>query len=94
MSNDELLVTIQEMFEKKIDEIKLHTAALVEDLRSDVRMLAEGHSILDNKIDTLREDLAVTKQEAHNLNSDMDLLKRFVIGVDEKLNEHERMLKG
>lgn len=92
------------MFEKKVEEVKRHTevlveevkrhtGALVEDLRGDVKAVAEGHGVLDRKIDNLHDELAETKQDIHGikqelqcLKKDMSIVKNYVIGVDEKLN--------
>ena len=115
MDNDEMLVIIKDMFEKtvgdikkevksEIAEVKLHTGTLVEDLRRDVKVIAEGHSVLDGKIDNLQKDLSETKQELkeeinglkeeiNGLKKDMAIVKDYVIGVDAKLNEHEVILK-
>ncbi len=101
INNDELLSELQDMFEKKVEEVKRHTGALVEDLRGDIKAVAEGHSILDRKIDTLHKELKQElrdtrqelKQEINTLKNDMAIVKDYVIGVDQKLNEHEIILK-
>ncbi len=70
MDNDELLIAIKDMFEKKVEEVKdevqdvkRYTGMLFEDLRKDVKAIAEGHSILDSKIDNLQKELTETKKE-------------------------------
>lgn len=97
MNNDELLIALQDMFEKMVEEVKRHAGALVKDLRGDIKAVAEGHSILDRKIDNLQKGLTETKQELkeeiRELKKDMAIVKDYVIGVDEKLNEHEIILK-
>jgi cell division protein ZapA (FtsZ GTPase activity inhibitor) len=104
MNNDELLIAITDMFDKKVEEVKLHTGVLVEDLRKDVKAIAEGHSVLDNKIDNLQKEMAETKQElkaeirglaikVDGLEKNVSVVKDYVIGVDAKLNEHEVILK-
>lgn len=108
MDNDEMLLVIKDMFEKtvndikkeiksEIEEAKRHTGVLVEDLRGDSKALADGHSILDRKIDNLQKDLTETKQELKEeisgLKKDMVVVKDYIIGVDAKLNEHEIILK-
>lgn len=115
MDNDEMLVLIKELFEKTVGdikkevksetaEVKLHTGTLVEDLRKDVRAIAEGHSILDGKIDHMQKDQVKTKQELkaeinglkeeiNGIKKNMGIVKDYVIGVDAKLNEHEVILK-
>ena len=39
MNNNELLVALKEVFEKKFDEV---SGALVEDLRGDIKSVAKG----------------------------------------------------
>lgn len=98
MDNNELLKAVQDLFEKKIDEVKRHTGVFFEDLRGEIKAIAEGHSVLDRKIDALQKDLFETKQELkheiYGLKKDMATVKDFVIGVDEKLNEHEIIIKN
>lgn len=97
MDNDEMLVMIKDMFEKsmdkmekkfdeKVEEVKQHTGTLVEDLRRDVKAIAEGHDILNSKLDKVEADIK-------GLKSDMAVVKDYVISVDKKLNEHEIILK-
>lgn len=118
MDNGEMLVVIKQMFEQstekmekkfdaKADEVKRHTAVLVENLEKKVETVAEGHSILNNKLDVVKEELDlvkeeingvkqevnVVKQDVKSLKSDMKVVKNYVISVDTKLNEHEIILK-
>jgi len=97
MDNNELLIAMQDMFDKKVEEVKRYTGVLFENLRGEIKAVAEGYSILDNKIDMLQKGLTDTKQELkqeiHGLKKDMAIVKDYVIGVDEKLNEHEIILK-
>jgi len=97
MSNDELLIAITDMFDKKVEEVKLHAGVLVEELHKDVKAIAEGHSILDNKIDNLQKEMTETKKdlktELNGLQKDISVVKDYIIGVDTKLNEHEVILK-
>lgn len=107
MDNDNLLIAIKDMFEKKTDEIKQYVdekvtgqGVLIEALRSDVKAVAEGHSVLNDKIDNLSNKvdgldrrLETVEKDIKSLKSDMAVVKDYVIGVDEKLNEHEVILK-
>lgn len=97
MSNDELLIALQDMFEKKAEEVKCHTGALVEDLHKDIKAIAEGHFVLDRKIDILQKEMQKTRQELeqeiYSLKKDIAIVKDYVIGVDEKINEHDIILK-
>ena len=100
MDNDELLIAIKDMFENKVEEVKQHTGVLVEKLESDVKAIAEGHSILNNKIDEMKEEIlgmkteiSGMKTEISGLKAETTIVKNYVIGVDTKLNEHEIILK-
>ena len=53
MDNEELLRTLQGMFEKNVQEVKRYTGVKVEDLQRQVKAVAEGHSLLNEKIDRL-----------------------------------------
>jgi len=86
MDNDELLVAIKDMFEKniekmekrfdeKVDEVKCHVGVVAEGLRSDIKVVAEGHNSLNNKLDRVETDIK-------SLKSDMAAVKGYVVGVD------------
>ncbi len=89
MDNEELLVALQGMME----DVKRHTGVLVEDLRREVKAIAEGHSILDNKIDNVQQELTGVKNDVSGLKQDMTIVKNYVIAVDDKLNKHDVILK-
>lgn len=97
MDNDELLIAIKDVFEKKVEEVKNevtevknHMGVLVEKLHDDINTIAEGHSILDRKIDNLQDNI---DRKIDNLQKDMDTVKNYVVAVDTRLNEHEVILK-
>lgn len=118
MDNDELLIVIKDIFEKKTDEIKQYVdkkingqSVLVESLRNDIKAVSEGHDILNGKIDALDGKVNALDSKVNALDRKVDALDRklddratelkteikviegYVIGVDEKLNEHELILK-
>lgn len=97
MDNDEMMIMIKDMFEtsvekiekkfdEKTEEVKNHMGVITEGLRSDLRAVAEGHSLLNNKIDEVKEEIS-------DIKSEMTVVKNYVIGVDAILNEHETILK-
>jgi hypothetical protein len=56
MDKDELLIAIKDMFENKTDEIKLHIDTkiigqnvLLKSIRSDIKAIADGYDILNEK---------------------------------------------
>ena len=97
MNNDELLIAMKEMFDKKIEEVKTHTGILVENLGNELKAVAEGHEILLRKIDDTKTELNQSinnvERRIDNLDKNMAIVKDYVIGVDLKLNEHEVILK-
>ncbi|NLC44299.1 MAG: hypothetical protein GX783_08450 [Clostridiales bacterium] len=107
MNNEELLYTLQGMFEKNVEEVKRHTGVLVEDLRREVKLVAEGHSILDNKIDKfqaeitgvkrditgIKQDMSEVKRDIRGIKQDLNTVKDYVIAVDDKLNNHDKIIK-
>jgi len=97
MNNDELLIAMKEMFDKKIEEVKTHTGILVENLGNELKAVAEGHEILLRKIDDTKAELNQSinnvERRIDNLDKNMAIVKDYVIGVDLKLNEHEVILK-
>lgn len=114
MDNDELLVVIKGMFEQsmdkvyqKIDELKVHNGVLFEKMGIDIKAVAEGHDILNTKMDNLENRFDILENKFDKLENKVDKLEGkvdelkvemkvvqdYVIGVDQKLNEHEVILK-
>ncbi len=65
--------------ENKVEEVKNHMGVIAEYLKNDIKAIAEGHEILNCKIDELKNEIKV--------------IQKYVIGADAKLNEHEIILK-
>ena len=93
MNNDELLIAIKDMFKNEVADVKNHMGVLVEDLKSDVRAVADGHSILNGKFDELDRKVDKLDRKVDKLETEMVIVKDYVIGVDAKLNEHDVILK-
>jgi uncharacterized phage infection (PIP) family protein YhgE len=95
---------IQNLFEEKVEEVKRHSAIMYESIENKIQTVAEGHDILNRKIDGLdkkvdqldkkiessKEELSKRMNKAEN---ELSIIKEYIIGVDEKLNEHDRMLR-
>ena len=47
----------------EVEEIKRHFDVVAESLRSDIKAIAEGHGVLNRKIDNLHEELNVLREE-------------------------------
>lgn len=111
MDNDELLVKIKDMFDTKVDGVKdvfdikvNEVKVLVENLETKIQIVAEGHDILNRKIDaidrkvdagldTLNRKIDAVDRKVDGIKNEMAIIKEYVIGVDTKLNEHEIILK-
>ncbi len=94
VDNDELLIAIKDMFDKKVEEVKnevqdvkRHTGVLVEDLRKDVKAIAEGHSILNEKMDRL-------ETKVDGLETKVDRLETKVDGLETKVDRLEIKVDG
>jgi len=88
MDNDELLIKIKDMFDTKVDEVKRHMEVITENLESKVQIVAEGHHILNRKLDEvkqevkgLKSDMAMVKDDVKGLKSDMAMVKDDVKGL-------------
>lgn len=98
MDNDELLISIKNMFEasmdkiekkfdEKVEEVKRHTGMLVEDLRKDVKAIAEGHTILNEKMDRL-------ETKVDKLETKVDKLEMKVDGLETRFDKLEIKADG
>ena len=90
MDNEEMLAVIKSIFEKKTEEIKMYVdermngqSLLIESLRSDIKAVAEGHEVLNRKID----------DKADEVKAGIKTVADYVAAVDAKLKEHEVILK-
>lgn len=107
MNNDELLIAIKEVFEKKTDEVKHYVddkikgqSILIEKLQSTIEIVAEGHNNLnskmdrlENKFDSMEKRFDSVEKDVRSLNSETSVVKDYIIAVDTKLNDHETVLK-
>jgi chromosome segregation ATPase len=95
---------LEKKFDEKIDNLdqkvnnldqKINNIGIaVEALRSDVKAIAEGHSLLDARINRLEGNLNVKIDSVKdNLKAEIKIVQNYVVGVDEKLNEHDVILK-
>ena len=86
MDNDQLLIAIKDMFDKKVDEVKQHTGVLVEDLRKEVKAIAEGHSILNEKMDRLETKVDKLEVKVDKLEMKVDKLEMKVDKLEMKVD--------
>jgi len=86
MDNEELLRTLQGMFEKNVQEVKRYTGVKVEDLQRQVKAVAEGHSLLNEKIDRLDRKVDGLDRRVDDLDRKVDGLDRRVDGLDKKVD--------
>jgi hypothetical protein len=54
------------MTQEEAEDIKRHFNVVAEGLRSEIRLVAEGHAGLDGKIDELRQNLLEFRSEARS----------------------------
>lgn len=73
------------MEDKIAEEIKRHFDVVAEDLKDEIKLVAEGYSLLSEKIDGLREENA---EEHAILNKRIDGLR------EENAKEHQEILSA
>ena len=73
------------MEDKTAEEIKRHFDVVAEDLKDEIKLVAEGHSILNRKLDVLRKENA---EEHAALNERIDELRK------ENAEEHREILSA
>lgn len=112
MSNNEMLLVIKDMFEKsvsdirkefksQISDVKNHMGVLVEKLEGDIKLLAEGYGVLNDKFDTLNNkvDTMENKVDRMQLKVDhmqlkVDCMQLKVDSMDKRLGAVEVQVKG
>lgn len=74
----------------EVEEIKRHFDVIAESLRGDIKAIAEGHSLLNEKLDILREENAGEHKELHkeivSVREDLNTLR------EENAKEHKEIL--
>jgi chromosome segregation ATPase len=87
MNNDELLIAMKEMFDKKIEEVKTHTGVLVEHLGNELKAVAEGHEILLRKIDDTKTEL---NQSINNVERRMENVEKRIENVEKRIESVDK----
>ena len=93
MDNEELLRTLQGMFEKNVQEVKRYTGVKVEDLQRQVKAVAEGHSLLNEKIDRLDRKVDGLDRRVDDLDKKVDSLAGKVNSVEGRMGKLETDMK-
>ena len=63
---------------------------LLEDLHGNVKIIAEGHQYLNDRIDGIQSDLVVIKSDLAFLRADVSVLKNSVAVLDGKFDRLDR----
>ncbi|WP_334137365.1 hypothetical protein [Muricomes intestini] len=93
MDNEELLRTLQGMFEKNVQEVKRYTGVKVEDLQRQVKAVAEGHSLLNEKIDRLDRKVDGLDRRVDGLDKKVDSLAGKVNSLEGRMGKLETDMK-
>ena len=86
-SNNDLIVEIDKRFER-------HTNVLMEQMKHEVKTVAEGHSILIKKLDKVESELGEVKKDIHELKNDMAIVKPVLEMHTTDLREIKSELKS
>ena len=92
-SNNDLIVEIDKRFER-------HTNILMEQMKHEVKTVAEGHSILVKKLDKveseigeIKNDVQGLKQDMREVKSELGSVKMIVMNISHEINDHEKRIK-
>lgn len=75
------------MTHEEMEEVKRHFGVVANGLRSDIRLVAEGHAALDLKFDTMR-------QEVSALDLKLDTVRQGVSVFREEFLEFRKDVQG
>lgn len=91
MNNDELLIVIKDMFEKKTDEIKGMFEKKTDEIKQYVDDKIKGQSILIEKLQSTIETIA----EGHsNLNNKIDRVETKVDSIEKRFDSVEKDIRS
>ena len=86
MNNEELLTTLQDMFEKKVEEVKLYTGVRLEAMQRDIKAIAEGHGLLNDKMDRLETKVDSLETKVDRIEIRLDRLETKVDSLDTRVD--------
>jgi len=83
------------------EEFKRHTTALMEHMTKEVKIVAEGHSILVKKLDKVESEIGEIKkdvqeglkQDMREVKSELGSVKMIVMNISHEINDHEKRIK-
>jgi uncharacterized coiled-coil DUF342 family protein len=88
------------MTRDEMEEVKRHFGVVADGLRSEIRLVAEGHAALDEKLDETRQEMSEFHREFLEFLKDIQvefrelraLIKLSYVELDERLKNVEREL--
>lgn len=88
------------MTRDEMEEVKRHFGVVADGLRSEIRLVAEGHAGLDQKLDETRQEMSEFRREFLEFRKDVQvefrelraLIKLSYVELDERVKNVERDL--
>jgi len=74
----------------EVEEIKRHFDVIAEGLRGDIKTIAEGHSILNRKLDSVQKEITTLREE--NAKEHKELHQEIDNLRGENTEEHKEIL--
>ena len=93
MDNDELLLKIKDMFDTKVDEVKRHMGVITENLESKIQIVAEGHDILNRKIDSLDKMVNTLDKKVDAIDKKVDDTKHELSVRSDNLDKNMEIVR-
>lgn len=79
-SNNDIIAEIDKRFER-------HTNILMEQMKHEVKTVAEGHSILVKKLDKVESEIGEIKNDVQEVKNDVQGLKKDMVEVKNDVQE-------
>jgi len=73
----------------EVEEIKRHFDVIAEGLRGDIKTIAEGHSILNRKLDGVQKEITTLREE--NAKEHKELHQEITTLREENAEEHKEL---
>ena len=83
MANDELLLAISEMLDKKIDPLEKELKSEIKLVKEEIQAVKEEVNVVKEEVNVVKEEVKIVKDEVHIINLKLENI------IEPRLNEIE-----